>query len=70
MKEAVLYAIVAVSALFILGYSIHMLFGGLVSPQTERRLITGACLIGAGAIAYMTWDVVQRRKAATRRPPL
>lgn len=68
MKEIIFYAIVALSALFIMGYSIHMLFGGLVSPQTERWMITVACLIGAGAIGYMTWDVVQRRKA-TNRPP-
>ncbi len=63
MKEIIFYAIVAVSSLFILGFSIHMLIGGLVSPQTERWVITGACLIGAGVIGAMAADVVRRRRS-------
>lgn len=66
MKEIVLYSVVGVSALFILGYSVHMLIGGLVTPETERRIITGACLVGVGAMAYMVWDVRKRRQ---QRPP-
>jgi hypothetical protein len=63
MKEIVFYTIVALSSLFILGFSIHMLIGGLVSPQTERWIITGACLVGAGVIAAMAADVIRRRRS-------
>lgn len=62
MKEVILYAIAAVSSLFILGYSVHMFVHGLVSPETERWLIIGACLIGASVIGLMAWDVIQRRR--------
>lgn len=63
MKEIFFYSIVALSALFILGFSIHMLIGGLVSPQTERWIITGACLAGVAVIAAMATDVVRRRRS-------
>lgn len=63
MKEIIFYSIVAVSALFILGFSIHMLIGGLVSPQTERWIISGACLVGVAVIAAMATDVVRRRRS-------
>jgi hypothetical protein len=62
MKELVFYAVIAISALFILGYSVHMLVGGLVSPSLERGLIAAACLLGALLIALMAWDVVRRRR--------
>lgn len=64
MKEIVFYSIVALSALFILGFSIHMLIGGLVSPQTERWIITGACLVGVAVIGAMVVDVVRRRRSS------
>jgi len=59
--EILIYLIAAISALFIAGYTVHMFAGGLVSPETEEQLITVVCLIVAGVIAYMAWDVIQRR---------
>jgi threonine/homoserine/homoserine lactone efflux protein len=68
MKEIIFYAVIGISALFILGFSIHMLIGGLVSPQTEWRLIIAACLIGAAVMAWMAWDVIRRRRALQDPP--
>ena len=61
ISEILIYAIVAITALFITGYTVHMFIGGLVSPEVEYRLIALVCLIVAAAIGYMVWDVVQRR---------
>ncbi|MBK9131712.1 MAG: hypothetical protein IPM20_08795 [Gammaproteobacteria bacterium] len=61
MKEIILYLIAAVSSLTILGYSVHMFVTGLVSPETERWLIIGACAVGVVAIGFMAWDVMRRR---------
>ena len=60
--EILIYIVAAISALFITGYAMHMFIGGLVSPESEKQLIALACVVVAGAIAYMVWDVVQRRK--------
>lgn len=62
MKEAIFYLIVALSSLFILGYSVHMFIGGLVSETTEQLVIAIVCTIGALVLAYLAWDVIQRRK--------
>jgi hypothetical protein len=59
--EILIYLVAAISALFIAGYAVHMFIGGLVSPEAEYQFITIACLIVAGVIAYMAWDVIQRR---------
>jgi hypothetical protein len=59
--EILIYLVAAISALFITGYAVHMFVGGLVSPEAENQLIVVACLIVVGVIAYMAWDVVQRR---------
>jgi hypothetical protein len=59
--EILMYLVVAISALFITGYAVHMFIGGLVSPESEYQLIALACLIIVGVIGYMTWDVIQRR---------
>jgi membrane protein YqaA with SNARE-associated domain len=61
MKELLLYLIAAVSSLIILGYSVHMFVTGLVSAETERWLIIGACAVGSVVIGLMAWDVVRRR---------
>lgn len=61
MKEILLYLIAAVSSLTILGYSVHMFVTGLVSPETERWLIIGACAAGVVVIGFMAWDVMRRR---------
>lgn len=66
MKEALLYGLAAIASLFIFGYSIHMFVGGLVSPETERLLIIGGCVIAAGAMVIMARDVIKRRQANDR----
>lgn len=63
MKEIILLALVAVSSIFILGYSLHMLIGGLVSPETEQWIITAACIVGAIIVAFMGWDIVRQRRS-------
>jgi len=62
LQEALIYLVVAVSSLFILGFSVHMLVGGLVSPETEYLLIELVCLADIAAIGFMARDVIQRRK--------
>lgn len=62
MREIAIYAVAGVGSLFILGYSIHMFVGGLVSAQTETTLIIAACTLGAIAMGIMAWDVAQRRR--------
>ena len=59
--EILVYAVVAISSLFITGYAVHMFIGGLVSPQVEYSVIAVVCLIIAAAIGYMAWDVFERR---------
>jgi hypothetical protein len=61
-KEAGIYLLVAISSLFIMGSVMHMLVGGLVSPETEDLLIVLICLADIAAISYMAWDVIQRRR--------
>lgn len=62
MKEIVLYAIAAVSSIVVLGYTVHMFVGGLVTPETETLLITIACIVGVIVISVMAWDVIRRRR--------
>ena len=66
IKEIVLFTIVSMSSIFILGYSIHMFIGGLVSESTERIAIIIACSIGLLIISYMAWDIVKMRSG---KPP-
>jgi hypothetical protein len=61
IAEILIYLVAAVGALFIAGYAVHMFIGGLVSPEMEYQLTALICLIVAGVIAYMAWDVIQRR---------
>ncbi len=62
MKEVIFYLLIAIASLFVLGYSVHMFVGGLVSENTEWWLIFGACLIGVVVMAIMAWDVLRRRR--------
>ena len=62
IQEIAVYLIVAVGSLFILGYAVHMLVGGLVKPETEYSLIEGVCALDLMAIGYMAWDVIRRRR--------
>ena len=68
MKEAIIYSIAAVACIAVLGYSVHILIGGLVSAATERLTIVGACLGGVGIIFYMVWDVIRHRRNAHDKP--
>jgi len=67
VKEIIIYTVVALSSLFVLGYSVHMFLGGMVSQTTERNAIIIACSLGLIAMAYMVWDVLQRRRNRGKR---
>lgn len=62
MKEAILLILVAVSSIFILGYSVHMLIGGIVSEETEKWIIAAAVLTGTVIVAFMGWDIMRKRR--------
>lgn len=62
MVEILIFAVAGLGALFISGYAVHMFVGGLVSLDTEHKLIAIVCGVVLCAMAYMAWDVVQRRK--------
>ncbi len=62
MKEIAILLTVAASSLFILGYSVHMLINGLVSAETEKWIIIGACSVGAAIITFMAWDIINQRR--------
>lgn len=62
MKEIIVLVLVALSSVFILGYSIHMLIGGLVSKTTETWIITGACTAGVVILIFMGLDIVRQRR--------
>ena len=61
MKEILIYGSAAVAAIFLLGYSVHMMIGGLVSAQTEFWAITITVVVGVAAVAMMAYDVIRRR---------
>ncbi len=63
MKEILIYLSVAIAGLVVFGYSLHMLVGGLVAPETERLIIIIGCSIAAVVMALMAWDVVKRRRS-------
>ena len=69
IKEIILYTLAGLTSVFVLGYSVHMLIGSMVSPTTERWAITIACSIGVVVIIFMMWDVTrQRKKNAPQKP--
>lgn len=61
-KEIFLYLIAVCTGLFICGYSVHMLVGGLVSATTEKIIIGVVCTIMAIVIGFMAYDVKKRRQ--------
>lgn len=63
MRKWALYAISGLAFLFILGYSIHMLIGGIVSPTTEKIAIAIAEVIGLVTLGVMLWDLVRSGRA-------
>lgn len=66
MKEVFIYLLTILAGLVILGYSMHMLVGGLVSETAEYMIIAITCLLGALVIAYMAWDVIRHRRGKWR----
>lgn len=64
MKEIIFYSVLAVSAIFIFGYSVHMVIGGLVSSETELLIIAMTCSVATIVILFLAWDVVRRRKGS------
>ena len=62
MKEIIIMIFVAISSLFILGYSVHMFIGGLVSPETEKMAIVIACSIGAIIMMFLGLDIIKQRR--------
>ena len=62
LQEIFIYVIVAISSLFIMGSVMHMLVGGLVSPDTEYWLIVAICVADTIAIGFMARDVIRRRR--------
>lgn len=62
MKEVVILCLVALSAVFLLGYSVHMLIGGLVTKNTESWIIGIACSVGITIITFMGWDILKQRR--------
>jgi hypothetical protein len=46
-----------------------MFIGGLVSETTERNVIMIACGIGVVVLAFMGWDIVQKRKRPAGSDP-
>ena len=62
MKEIIILIFVAISSLFILGYSVHMFIGGLVSPETEKMSIVIACSIGAIILMFLGLDIIKQRR--------
>lgn len=63
MKEILIYAVSGIASLIVLGYTVHMFIGGLVSEKTEQLAIAGAVLLGAAGIALLVWDVSRRRRS-------
>ena len=61
MGEIIIFLVAGIGCLFVMGYTVHMFVGGLVSPESEHLLIAIACSIVGAIMAYMAWDVVQRR---------
>ena len=61
MRKIIVYAIGATASLFILGYTVHMFLGGLVSAAAEHAATAIVVGIGAVAIGWMTWDIIRRK---------
>ena len=62
MKNIVIFTLVSISSLTVLGYSIHMFIGGLVSPETETTAIGIALVIGVIVLAFIGYDIVKQRR--------
>jgi len=61
MQTMIMYAVGSIASLVILGYTVHMFIGGMVSPAVENAATAIVVGIGAIAIFWMTRDVLRRR---------
>lgn len=61
VREILVYVLVALSVLVLTAYTVHMMVGGLVQPETEYLLMGGLCIAVAGVISFMAWDIFRRR---------
>ncbi|MDX8414521.1 MAG: hypothetical protein R8J85_10595 [Mariprofundales bacterium] len=66
MKELAIYSVSGMASLFILGYSVHILLGGIVSEQTEMIAIAFVVLADIGAMGWMVRDVIRQRQGQGR----
>ena len=62
MKENLTYLFIALIALFMAGYSVHMIIGGMGSKTAEQGVIGGVLLVLVVAMAYMAKDLAKRKK--------
>lgn len=62
MKNIVIFILVSISSLTVLGYSVHMFIGGLVSPETESTAITIAIAVGIVVLAFIGYDILRHRR--------
>ena len=62
MKEIIIFAIIAVCSLVILGFTVHMFIGGLVSESTELWSIIAAVSIGLIVLTILGIDIIKQRR--------
>ena len=62
MKNVIIFILVSISSLTVLGYSVHMFIGGLVSPETETTAIIIAVAIGVLILTFLGYDIVKHRR--------
>ena len=62
MKEILSYVFIALIALFMAGYSVHMIVGGMVSKEMEKGIIAGTLLVIVAVLAFMARDLAKRKK--------
>ncbi len=62
MKENLTYLFIALVALSMAGYSVHMIIGGMVSKTTEQGVMGGVLIILVVAMGYMAKDLAKRKK--------
>lgn len=63
-KEVAIYALVGLSSLAMLSYTVHMFIGGLVSEATERWVMAGVVFVALCAMGVMAWDIIRRRRGS------
>ncbi len=61
MRKLATLAFGGLGFLFVLGYSIHMLIGGIVSPTTETVAIVIAEVIGIIVLGVIFWELWRSR---------